>query len=112
MHRARRLCYEGGVNVLAIGIPALFYLLVIALVVYLHMRGVKAGFLKLLAAGALLYLLQSGGYFALMRMQGGMAAHASWLKWFTLVAVIATAIWSAAFLGLAAHLLRAPGKGR
>ncbi len=91
---------------IAMLLPILFYLLVLAICLHLLLRGIKATFLQLFVAGALLYLVQSLSYVALSRLEGGLMAHAGYLKWLALVGASATALWAGAFLALAAFLKR------
>lgn len=92
-------------NVISIGVPALFYLLVVCLCAYLLVRGVRHAFVSLFAAGAFLHGIQTLAYLVLLVMRGGYQSYTRYLPILGAVGALGTVLFAAAFVLLTLFLL-------
>jgi hypothetical protein len=97
-------------NLISLGIPALYYLFVLAILSFLLVRGITHLFVGLFAAGAFVHLLQSMVYLLLSRAPGGFGAYSQYFAILAIVGFVGTILFVAAFISLAAFLLRAPAQ--
>jgi hypothetical protein len=93
-------------DLVSFGFGVLFNLLVLGLFAFLLVRGVTEVFVALFAAGALLHLVQTMGFFYMRSAPGGFSAHAELLPMLTGVGMLATLVMAGAFVALTAFLLR------
>lgn len=91
---------------IALGIPALYFLLLLGLCTLLLIRGITHMFVGLFACGAFLHVIQILGYVFLRQAPGGYSANAQYLPLFTLLGALGTVVFAAAFISLTLFLLR------
>lgn len=92
-------------DIVSFGFGVVYYLLVVGLFAFLLMRGVTEIFVALFAAGALLHLLQTMGFFFLRSAPGGFSANTQYLPLLTILGMIGTIAFAAGFITLTTYLL-------
>ena len=96
-------------NVISLAFPVLYFLLVLALCVFLLVRGIAHYFVAFFAAGALIHLVQSLGFLALQQAPGGFGANSIYLPLLSIVGALGTVFFGAGFIALTLFLLRPRG---
>ncbi len=91
---------------LAFALPALSVFVVLALQIYLLIRGIVHSFVGLFAASALLHLIQALGFLALELARGGISAHNRYLPMLSAFGILGGLVSLAGFVALALFLLK------
>ena len=89
-----------------LAIPALYFLLLLALCTFLLMRGITHTFVGLFAAGAFLHVIQMLGFFFMRQAPGGFNANTRYFPIFSAIGAFGTIVSAAAFISLTMFLLR------
>jgi hypothetical protein len=97
-------------DIVSFGFGAIYHLAVLGLFAFLLIRGVTEVFVALFAVGALLHLLQTMGFFYMRSAPGGFGAHTQYLPVLTILGMLGTLAFAAAFISLAMFLLRSRAK--
>ncbi|HEY0370016.1 MAG TPA: hypothetical protein VGC85_10485, partial [Chthoniobacterales bacterium] len=109
--RWSRLLLGGMSHLFNFAVPTLYSLFLVALFTFLLMRGITHTFVALFLAGSILHLAQTCGYMLLNHLPGGFGANQQYLPILAGAGVLGTIVFAAAFVSLAAFLLRAPNEG-
>ena len=95
-------------DTISLAFPILYFLFIIALCTYLLIRGITHSFVALFAGAAVLQMIPRLGYLVLQQTPGGFAAHSRYFPVLSGFGMFGTLVSMAAFISLAAFLLRRP----
>ncbi len=93
-------------DTIAFAFPILNFFIVLALQIYLLIRGILHPFVGLFAVGALLHLIQGLGFLALQQAPGGISANSRYLPMLSGLGMLGGLVSLAGFVALTLFLSR------